>query len=139
MRRGRPLRRRTPLKQQSDRQSVAVAQERALVEKEGLAFRQAIRGERCVVCGRSEREAYEETGLGHQAHHVIRQEVLRRLSLDRHLWAPRAAVCVCEEPCHRRHTSRMARIRRSQLPARALEFVKELGLELELEKEYPVA
>lgn len=105
------------------------------------AFKAAIGGMRCVVCGKTEREALEwsrnELGyaLGLQAHHGIRQQVLRRLGLP--LWDERLAVPVCEEPCHRRHSQRRERIPRAALPARLLDFVQEFGLGLELEKEYP--
>lgn len=121
----------------SERQLLRHALEQR-AEREGAgAFRAAIRGERCVVCDRTYDEALKLTGYGHQAHHAIRQQVLRRLGLERLLWEPGNAVATCEEPCHRRHTSRQRRIARSALPARVLEFVGAHGLEVELEREYP--
>lgn len=99
------------------------------------AFHASIKGQRCVVCKKTESEAYRGSGMGHQAHHAIRQQVLRRMGLD--LWDRRLAVCVCEEPCHRRHTSRRERILSRWLPAAVFEFVGEHSLEMELEREYP--
>jgi hypothetical protein len=100
-----------------------------------LAFRQSIRGQRCVRCRRDEHEAFAETGFGHEAHHGLRQAVLRDLGLD--AWDVRLAVPVCVEPCHRRHTQRYERLRRSMLPAPLLEFVREHQLDVELGREYP--
>jgi hypothetical protein len=77
--RSRGLRRRTPLKaatEEKPRSSLAPISQKKLAEKQaddaaareqGGAFRARIHGERCVVCGRSEAEAYEETGWGHEA------------------------------------------------------------------------
>lgn len=129
--------RRRSLRPVSERQLLRQSlQQRA--EREGAgAFRAAIRGERCVVCDRTSAEALKATGFGHQAHHAIRQQVLRRLGLELLLWAPGNAVATCEEPCHRRHTNRQRRIPRSALPARVFEFVGAHGLEVELEREYP--
>lgn len=129
MRRGKGLKARPPAK-------VEPEELRAMA-----SFKAAIGGMACVVCGKTEREALEWTrdelgyALGLQAHHGIRQQVLRRLGLP--LWDERLAVPACSEPCHRRHTQRRERIRRSALPARFLEFVQEFGLELEMEREYP--
>lgn len=100
------------------------------------AFKRSIRGLTCVVCGRRENKAYRETGYGHQAHHGIRRQVLERLHLD--AWDARLAVCVCTEPCHRQITSTKRRLRRSELPAGLLEYVREHGLERELEVELGV-
>lgn len=99
------------------------------------AFKDAVRGRVCVVCAKSGREAHQLTGMGHESHHGVRRQVLRRLGLPE--WDPRLAVCVCTEPCHRRHTSRHRRILRAELPPALLEFVAEHGLQLELEREYP--
>lgn len=135
MRQRRPLARRTPLRA---RPKEPVSRDEM---REMAAFKQSIAGKRCVVCGKSEREAMEWArenlgyALGHQAHHAIRQQVLRRLGLP--LWDRRAAVPVCEEPCHRQHTSRKRRIKRAELPADVSEFVTEYGLQVEFEREYP--
>jgi hypothetical protein len=108
---------------------------------EMAGFRNAIFGKRCVVCGANDREARwrnrQEHGLeaGLQAHHAIRQQVLRKLGLP--VWDVRLAVPVCEEPCHRQHTSRKRRIKEAELPDEVISFVLEHGLQLELEKEYP--
>jgi hypothetical protein len=107
------------------------------VSREGKAFHDAIRGLRCVVCGRTAAEARED-GTRHQAHHAIRKEVLKRLGLTMHLWSPNLAVCVCEEPCHGQHTRRSKRILRAVLPGHVLQHVRLLGLEDELLKEYPL-
>lgn len=128
---------RTPLKPISDKQRARKREDAARVEAEGAAFHAAILGERCVVCGRTDAQAREKTGYGHQAHHGVRQEVLKRLGLHHLLWDKRNAVCACEEPCHRRHTSRHRRILRAELPERVLAFAVNEGLERELDREYP--
>lgn len=107
----------------------------AQVKAEGAAFHAAIRGQRCVKCGRTSQEA-RAAGTRHQAHHVLRQEVLKRLGLREALWDPDSAVCCCE-PCHSAHTSRKERIPYEALPARAIAFAKRHGLLDELDREYP--
>ena len=148
MKRSGPLRRKTPLKAStglsqrrsrlkpvSDKKQAVRAADAERVAQEGAAFHAAIKGERCVVCGRSKYEAWRETGYGHHSHHAIRQEVLRRLGLRHLLWDTGLAVCVCEEPCHRQHTTRHRRIRLAELPDRCHQFAARHGLEDELAKE----
>lgn len=139
MKRGKPMARggsemkRTPMKRGKGLRSrpkapLDVAALRAMAE-----FKEAVRGLVCVVCGRTQREAYEATGYGHEAHHGVRRQVLRRRRLPE--WDPRLAVCLCAEPCHRQVTSTKRRLTRPELPAGLLEFVREHGLEVELERE----
>jgi hypothetical protein len=129
-----PRKRLRPL---SEKKRAERAADAAQAEAEGKAFRAAIKGLRCAVCGRTEAEAYAETGLGHEAHHVVRKEVLKRLGLRALLWAPEAAVCLCEEPCHRQHTTRKRRVLRAELPAAALSWAAAWGLADEVALEYP--
>lgn len=130
-----PLERKSQLRPISEKQAAKRADARAAVAEHGGEFHAAIHGERCVVCKKTAAEA-RAAGTRHQAHHAIRQEVLRRLGLESELWNPKLAVCVCEEPCHRRHTERHQRIRWVALPGRVIAEVFRLGLQLELEKEY---
>lgn len=129
---------RSPLKKVSKKQQAQRAEASMQARSEGAAFHRQIAGERCAVCARTETAARKATGLGHQAHHAIRKEVLKRLGLEEHLWDPANAVCLCEEPCHRRHTSRKRRVERAELPQRVFRFVSQLGLETELDREYPL-
>jgi hypothetical protein len=150
VKRSAPLERRTPLRakealrrfkrigpvsEKQRRRREARARQRAA---EGRAFRLAIVGRVCIVCGRDEWDAFAATGHGHQSHHGIRQQVLRRLGVDALMFAPRLAICVCEEPCHRQHTTRKRRILRAELPADFVRWCEENGLVRELEREYPV-
>ena len=89
------------------------------------------------MCGRSEQEAWDATGYGVEAHHAVPQQVLRRIGFEAYLWDSRNAVCLCVEPCHRRHTSRLARVPFERLPGRVLEFAGELGLTDALLREHP--
>lgn len=107
------------------------------VKEEGAEFVAAIAGLKCVVCGRSDKEARRKTGYGHHAHHGIPQEVLKRSGRREYLWEPMNAVCVCEEPCHRQHTDRVKRIPRAALPPSVEEFAEGLGLMAAFEREYP--
>lgn len=104
-----------------------------------LLFREAIVGRRCIVCDRTEAEAFEATGYGMEAHHGVRRQVLRRLGLPE--WNPILALPTCAEPCHRQHTSRARRIPRDRLPAEFVAwcFYNNLGYELELEYPYEAA
>lgn len=131
-----PTLRRTRLKALSEKGRRQRNADQAAVKAGGGAFHAAIKGQRCVKCGRTSSEA-REAGTRHQAHHVIRQEVLKRLGLREALWDPDSAVCVCDEPCHRRHSGRQERIPYEVLPARAVAFAKRHGLLNELEREYP--
>lgn len=103
--------------------------------RDRLLFRRAIHGLRCVVCGRTEGEAYQETGLGHDAHHAVRQEVLKRLHLEALLWEPDLAVPVCITPCHAAHTSRSARIPLGAIPSHTVALCQAAGIYDELVKE----
>lgn len=126
MKRGGPLRRtplargaselkRTRLAPVSQKGRAKIEAAAALVRREGKAFHDAIVGEACVACGRTAWEA-RAAGTRHQAHHAISQQRLRRLGLERLAWAPELALCLCEEPCHRRHTDAVARLRRGMIP-----------------------
>lgn len=150
MKPGRPLRRRKPLQaragiRKTSRLNPVSEKQRAKLDaageaarRDGGAFRAAIKGERCIVCGRSEREAYEQTGWGHEAHHGIPRATLKRLGLLELLWEPGNAVATCQEPCHRRHTQRYRRICRRELPARVVAFASSRPeLRLAFELEYP--
>jgi hypothetical protein len=66
----------------------------------------------------------------------VSKQRLRRRGLKAHLWDPRNAVPVCEEPCHRRHTTAVQRLPRAALPASVEEFAAELGVADALEREY---
>lgn len=150
MRPGRPLRRRKPLQARaeirktsrlrpvSEKQRAKLDAAGEAVRRGGRTFREAIKGERCIVCGRTEREAYDLTGWGHEAHHAIAKATLKRLGLLELLWDPGNAAAVCVEPCHRRHTQRYRPIRRGSLPARVAAFViAHPELKLTFELEYP--
>lgn len=128
--------RRTRLNPISEKQRAKKAEAAARVAEEGAAFRAAIFGLSCVVCGSTAGEA-RRAGTRHQAHHAISQQRLRKLGLDDWLWDPRLAVCVCEEPCHRRHTSARSRIRRMDLPPAVFDFASEHGIFHVIEREYP--
>jgi hypothetical protein len=143
-----PLRRRTPLrgatdlkrsrlKPISDKRAERREADLLQLQREGKAFRDAIKGQRCIVCGRSESEAWAATWQGVEAHHAIPQQRLRRLGRKELLWAPQLALCVCVV-CHAPHTSRKARIPRARLPEPLIAFCREHGLERELDLEYPV-
>lgn len=107
------------------------------VSAEGAAFRAAFRGLRCVMCGRTENEAYEQTGFGHEAHHPIRQQVLRRLGREDLRFSTAWATPLCEEPCHRQHTSRKKRVPFELLRSETIAFAAEHGLFETLLKEHP--
>lgn len=128
---------RTRLRPLSEKKRQQRAIDSAQAQAEAAAFKAAILGERCVVCGKTEAQAYRATGLGHEAHHGVRKEVLKRLGLRHLVWDKRNAVCVCEEPCHRRHTTRARRILLSELPERVVAFAVNEGLEEALSREYP--
>lgn len=121
--------------------SPEAAAEKAELRARQEAFKRAVDGLRCVVCGKTRAEAYRATGYGHQAHHAVRQEVLKRLGLLDRLWDTDNALCLCEEPCHRRHTSRHARITRAQIGATRWRdltiWAGSHGLLPALEREYP--
>lgn len=127
---------RTPLKPISDKKRKQRAEDAALVEEEGTAFRAAIVGKRCVVCGRTQKEAYDATGLGHDAHHGLSKEALKKAGFRDRIWDPRDAVPVCSEPCHRRHTDGGELIPFDALPDSVSEFALELGMEQRLLREY---
>lgn len=72
---------------------------------------------------------------GHvDAHHLIRQQVLRRKAPDEARMDPRIGVALC----YRHHslvTAAAARLRRDEVPAQAWAFAADYGLRDELERE----
>lgn len=131
------LLRRTPLRAFSAKRRRRRQVEQRLVAHLGFAFRESIVGLACVVCGRHEMEAVVETGYGHQAHHGLSKKALKKAGLGHLIWDVRNAVCVCEEPCHRRHTDGVAPIRFELLPVSVVRFAAEVGMSMRLEREYP--
>lgn len=66
------------------------------------------------------------------AHHLIRQQVLRRTGNDEARMDPRGGVLLCD----RHHTLvTVARLRRDEVPAQAWAFAADYGLQPELERE----
>lgn len=131
-----PLKRTGRLRPISEKKKVQLAEEKLLVKQGGREFYLAAVTRCCVVCGKNRREA-REAGTRLQAHHGVPQAALRARKLHYLLWDPRNAVPACEEPCHRRHSSRKRRILQSELPESVFEFAREFDLERELGKEYP--
>jgi hypothetical protein len=111
----------------------------AQVAAEGAAFKAAIRGMRCVMCGRTENEAYEQTGYGADAHHPVPQKRLKSLGRTDLLWSPDWATPLCVSPCHARQTARMRGhvVPWEKLPPRVIAFAAENGLSDALLKEHP--
>lgn len=150
MKRGKPLARRTPLTSStslkpsklravSAKGRARKQAENAQVASEGAAFRAAIRGLRCVMCGRTENEAYEQTGFGHDAHHPVPQKRLKSLGRTDLLWSPEWATPLCVSPCHARQTARMRGhvVPWEKLSPRVIAFAAENGLADALLKEHP--
>lgn len=75
---------------------------------------------RCVVCGRSRREA-ARAGDGMHRHHVLPVRQFPELELE-----PDNLVLTCD-PCHDRHERALPRIRREQLPACSLALAERVG------------
>ena len=83
---------------------------------------------RCAVCG---------TTRWLQAHHVISQQLLRRLHLEHELWNPDNGLAL-DEDHHRRHELAVERVPRDRLRPENLAFAERLDLMWWLEKRYPV-
>lgn len=94
------------------------------------------RGSRCAVCGRK---------WPLESHHVTPQQLLRRVARERGLYAPallsdarnRLVLCSGPQSCHARHEAAFRRVPRGLVPAEALEFAADLGLEWYIERTYP--
>jgi hypothetical protein len=69
------------------------------------------------------------------AHHVVPQQVLRRLA-PQALWSPLSGVGVCSD-AHRQHHNRVRPIRRAELPAVVVEYLIRQGFGPYLERHYP--
>lgn len=54
------------------------------------------------------------------------------------LWDPRNGIPVCER-CHSAHTGAKKRIPLSVIPAPALDFAAEIGLDWRVERDYPAS
>lgn len=105
--------------------------------EQALAFRITVvaRGARCIVCGYTEEQA-RATGTRLTAHHVITQQHLRKYGYESLRWSVENGTPVCDEPCHRRHSSARERIPRAKLPVAAVRFAEELGMEWYLTRYY---
>lgn len=97
--------------------------------EQAAAFKLAVQGRSCVVCGRRWPVM--------DAHHGVEAQWLRR-NRPEFVYDARNAVPVCPwwEPCHGSHTSAMHRIKRVMLPESVEEFAAELGVEWYLERYY---
>lgn len=98
-----------------------------------LAWWQAVMNSndfRCVVTGRR----------AHEAHHVVRQQTLRRHGREDALWDVRNGIPI-HDLVHDNHHSAYRRIPRRCVPQSAWEFARELGewAVLEIERHYPKA
>ena len=118
---------RTPLAPVSAKGRVSRQRDRAQVAAEGAAFKAAVRGMRCVMCGTTD---------GIQAHHAVPQQTLRRRGRTDVLWHPHNAVPLCVRD-HARHTTRFATVPFERLPAAAIAFAYARGLVEELLREHP--
>lgn len=77
-----------------------------------------------------------ECELPLRAHHVITQQALRKHGLAGFRWETRNGIPVCESG-HRRHHSGLERIPRERLPASAIAFADEVGLDWMIDRYYP--
>lgn len=140
MDRRKPLARKTPMKRGkrlkpiSEKRAEALAELRSRQSPVARAWWQAVAHRKvCAVCGSTHKV---------QGHHVISQQVLRRLARKHGLdvlallWDKRNGVAVCED-CHVAHTTAKKRIPRRCIPLPAQEFAAELGVSYLIEKEYP--
>lgn len=125
MQRRAPLRRATGLSRGTTT-GLSRGKPRARDEDGMLRWRLAVLGKRCVVCG----------GKAVQGHHVTEAAVLRREGHADKLWDLRNMVPVCSY-CHGRHHLGARRITEDLLPAPALAFASELGLDWWIERTYP--
>lgn len=93
----------------------------------------------CESCGHRPYEWERKYEL--EVHHVVRQQVLRRMARDATLdpvlvvWDPRWAMTLCVEPaperCHQRHTLRVRRVPGTLVPPQAWIAAEELDDALE--------
>jgi hypothetical protein len=90
--------------------------------------------EQCEAC-------HEEPAA--QAHHAIREQVLRRFARDYGFvfgevrWDRRLRILLCT-CCHTNHTARSQRLPFSILRPETIALAEELGLGWSLDREYPV-
>lgn len=71
-----------------------------------------------------------------EVHHVITQQQLRRARRFDLLWDPDNGATVCET-AHRRHTRGLQRIPFSRLPQRCIDFARDNGFLVILDRYYP--
>lgn len=153
MKRGGPLRRRTPLKAKVGLTTKKALERRTRLrakpkpkvddaEREAMAeFGRVRYSDTCAVCGRTKLQA-RRAGTKLEAHHVVPKQKLKQVISARGLsrlllWDKRWRLLVCGYPCHSNHTTAFKRIPRVVLPESALLLAKELGLTYVVEREYP--
>lgn len=121
-------RRRPPAKSPSDR-------------LQSQSWFMAVTRTRCVMCRRAPvareiRDAHWADLTIREGHHVIAQRFLKVERRADKLWDLRNGMCLCRWH-HARHESHAERVPRAALPAAAVQFARELGLEWLLDREYP--
>lgn len=71
-----------------------------------------------------------------EAHHVIAAHQLKKRGLHHLLYDVRNGLCLCYR-AHRRHTNRTEPIDYSYLSQQAIDFATEVGLDWQLDRDYP--
>ncbi len=119
---------RAPLKRRHPGSAAAAPAKRARLSRE---FREQVTAPgHCRVCG---------TRGPLDAHHVIRAQTMKRHGLPPEtVYHPLAGIPACRT-CHSRHHAWVARIPRALVPAASVRFLTDLGLEADLDREYPPA
>jgi hypothetical protein len=97
----------------------------------------------CVMCqafppSRELFAARRPDFLRRTGHHLVPQQVLRRLHLEHLLWDPRNGLCLCAYH-HGQHEVFAQRVPRELVPERAGEFAEEIDLGWLIERDYPAA
>lgn len=81
---------------------------------------------RCVACGKE--HARRASSWAWQAHHVIKQQTLRRRGVaPARIRDATFAVLLCRAPCHAQHEAALPRVPLERLPDRVVAVVDALG------------
>lgn len=94
----------------------------------------------CVMCAQltiAQRRALPGDTTRLDAHHVVRAQVMKRHGLPPEVvYDPAAGLTVCRFH-HATHHAWRHRIPRDVLPARTVDFLERVGLQVALDREYP--
>lgn len=133
---------RRPLRRTSRPKPRPRARQRTVAELAQMErWHRIVTADQCVMCqaipvGQEVFAARRADVLRREGHHILAKRLLIAAGLEHLLWDERNGLSLCRLH-HQRHESWFQRVPRRLLPRRAHEFAEEVGMVVQLERDYP--